>query len=331
MLFQVSVFWVNYNSMHIAETIKESLDAIFELDYPSYEVIVVDNGSTDGSAATIQKYLEKVRSGIGTNERVKFIGLKRNWGFAGGNNAAYRARDRRSKYVALINNDLVPRSDYLRKLATFMDEHRDIGAVQGIVVRIADSSIIDSAGFFLDESLRVYDTFLGPASQLREPILVSGVEGTMPMYRVDSLLDTLPDSETLYVPSAFMYYLEDVLVSLLLWNHGYKCAVLPIVAGKHLRLATIRRYVKSDRALYYGLRNRIALLSMTNSGNRKIYVLKNIRKLVVSKHSMTQRKIMLRALIDGIMLGQTLEKKYGTIDLYRAPLIRTPIRERFLI
>ena len=58
MLPLVSVFWLNYNSMHVMNIVKESLEAVLCLDYPNFEVIVVDNNSTGGREA-IEKYLEK--------------------------------------------------------------------------------------------------------------------------------------------------------------------------------------------------------------------------------------------------------------------------------
>jgi len=141
----VSVFWLNYNSMHVIEFIKRSLDAIFELDYPNFELVLVDNGSTDGSREIIEKY---VKNKTKKDLQVKFIRLNRNWGFSDGINAAYKARNQQSKYVAIINNDAIPKSDCLTKLVQFLEKHQDVGAVQGIVAKLKENSLIDSAGFF---------------------------------------------------------------------------------------------------------------------------------------------------------------------------------------
>ena len=51
---KVSVLWLNYNSMHVIETTKKSLESLVSLDYPNFEVILVDNGSTDGSRETLK-------------------------------------------------------------------------------------------------------------------------------------------------------------------------------------------------------------------------------------------------------------------------------------
>ena len=69
------------------------------------EIVLVDNGSTDGTA-------DLVRS---TFPRVRIVRLEENRGFAGGNNAG--AREARGQFLAFLNNDTVPESDWLRRCA----------------------------------------------------------------------------------------------------------------------------------------------------------------------------------------------------------------------
>jgi len=45
----LSIIWVNYNSMIIMDIVLRSLRSVLELEYPDYEVIVVDSASSDGS------------------------------------------------------------------------------------------------------------------------------------------------------------------------------------------------------------------------------------------------------------------------------------------
>jgi hypothetical protein len=329
MLPKASVFWVNYNSIHVISIIKKSLDAIFQLDYPNFELIVVDNCSTDGSEEVIEEY---VKSKAVSRLKVKLMRLSKNWGFAGGINFAYRARNRKSKYIAIVNNDAIPKPDYLRKLVIFLEEHQDIGAVQGIVTKLGENSIIDSAGCFLYEDLKGPPSLAGkPTRLLRKPMYVSYVEGTMPVYKVDAIRHALGDDNTMYITSGFMYYLEDVFLSLMLWSHDYKCIVLPTVTGEHYRMAAIRKFSESIRLPYYGARNYIALLCMTNSRDKARVILKYLRRIVLSKGGLAKRKMVLNVLIDGIRLGRELGGKYGIIDLYKAPILRTPLKERLHI
>jgi len=55
----VSILWLNYNSFPFINIVLESLQGIQNLDYPNYELIIVDNGSTDGSLKIIKMLLQK--------------------------------------------------------------------------------------------------------------------------------------------------------------------------------------------------------------------------------------------------------------------------------
>ncbi|MEM2507227.1 MAG: glycosyltransferase, partial [Nitrososphaeria archaeon] len=57
---KVTIIWVNYNSSSFIELVLESLQAIMGLDYPNYELIVVDNGSTDNSLSIIKETLRNI-------------------------------------------------------------------------------------------------------------------------------------------------------------------------------------------------------------------------------------------------------------------------------
>jgi len=83
----------------------------------SVEVIVVDNASTDGSAAMVRAELPAVR----------LIANTENVGFARANNQGIRAST--GRYVVLLNSDTVVPASALGSLVMFMDAHPDIGAV----------------------------------------------------------------------------------------------------------------------------------------------------------------------------------------------------------
>ena len=86
--------------MKITSLVLKFLGSIASIDYPSdrLELIVVDNGSTDGGFERVREFLEKKGS-----LRRKIIELNYNLGFAGGNNIGFIARDRGSRYMLLLN------------------------------------------------------------------------------------------------------------------------------------------------------------------------------------------------------------------------------------
>lgn len=94
---------VNYNGK---THLKEFFESVFRLNYPkdNYEVVVIDNASTDGSPEWIeQNYPE-----------VKLIRLNKNTGFAAGNNIGVRYCQ--GEFIALINNDTVLEENWLSEL-----------------------------------------------------------------------------------------------------------------------------------------------------------------------------------------------------------------------
>lgn len=314
------MIWLNYNSAHVIDLSKKSLDAVMAIDYPNYELILVDNNSTDGSKEAIENHL----FGSPKHLKLKFIKSKSNLGWTGGVNLAYRNRDSDSDYVVITQNDLIVKKDLLTKLVQYMQEHNNIGVIQGIVTQLHDNSKIDSSGMMLDETLQVYPPYQGKAvEEFNKPACVSYIEGTLPMYRVSAVKHVLGDNNTLYISAGFIYYLEDVFVSLMMWQKGWSSLVLPIIVGSHRRNASSSKVFVSLRLACINLRNQFALLYMTNSRSKPFFFIKNLRKLVISRRSLSQRQMIATALVTGIQLGRQLKKKYGIINVYAAPLLKT--------
>lgn len=110
----VSVLIVNYNGRKYLEN---CLTALKAQDYDNYEVILVDNGSTDDSAHFVEENFPWVN----------VITLSKNKGFAGGNNAGYAKA--KGDYIALLNNDTEVENDWLSSLVNVANSERSIGAV----------------------------------------------------------------------------------------------------------------------------------------------------------------------------------------------------------
>ena len=82
------------------------------------EIVVADNGSTDGSVALLQREFPSVR----------IIQLDKNYGFAEGYNRALQQVD--SRYTVLLNSDVAVTEGWLTPLLTYMEQHTDVAAVQ---------------------------------------------------------------------------------------------------------------------------------------------------------------------------------------------------------
>ena len=105
-----SIVIPNWNGRDLLEKYLPSVRAA-ALRLPGSEVIVVDNGSTDGSAAFVRERFPEIR----------IIALPRNLGFGGGSNAGFRAAN--NEVVVLLNSDMRVEPDFLAPLlAGFSDE-----------------------------------------------------------------------------------------------------------------------------------------------------------------------------------------------------------------
>jgi len=110
----VSVVTVNYNGAHLLGELLRSLE---QQTYENLEVIVVDNGSTDGSLELLTRDFPGVR----------VVRQTKNSGFAGGNNAGIRAAA--GELVALVNNDTAAAPTWLEELVQTALEDPQIAAV----------------------------------------------------------------------------------------------------------------------------------------------------------------------------------------------------------
>ena len=130
---KVTVVVPNWNGQdYLKPCLKSLLDQSFRA-----EVIVVDNGSTDGSVNLVEEFSE-----------VTLIRLAKNRGFAGGVNAGIKqALKDGADAVALLNNDAVADKDWLKNLVATMDSNPIAGIVTSKIMR-ADKKHLDSTGEF---------------------------------------------------------------------------------------------------------------------------------------------------------------------------------------
>ncbi|MDD3498638.1 MAG: glycosyltransferase family 2 protein [Candidatus Moranbacteria bacterium] len=101
---KVFIIILNHNGKDV---LPDCLNSVLHSDYPTKEVVVVDNDSTDLSFEKAKKLFDKFH----------FIKNNRNKGFAAGNNVAIRwALEKMADYVFLLNNDAVIGKDSLKKM-----------------------------------------------------------------------------------------------------------------------------------------------------------------------------------------------------------------------
>lgn len=200
------------------ELIGECLDSL-QNQSQDHHVIVVDNGSIDGSPEMIeQKY-----------PAVELIKLPKNRGFAGGVNVGIqRAIDSKAKYVALFNDDAAADKDWLKQLVTTLNENEKVGIATGKFLT-ADGKKIDSTG-------DLYTTWGLPYPRGRdEPVSdkydqdtdVFAATGGASLYRIELL-----EEIGLFDEDFFAYY-EDNDISFRAQLAGWKVRYNPKAIAYH--------------------------------------------------------------------------------------------------
>jgi GT2 family glycosyltransferase len=121
----VYIVIVNWNGWQ--HTVR-CLDSLRQLDYPNFRVIVVDNGSSDGSP-------ERIRAAHPDTEVVE---AEKNLGFGGGANIGiHKALDRGAEYVWVLNNDIEVEPATLSSLVSVARSRPGIGVIGAAVWRAA--------------------------------------------------------------------------------------------------------------------------------------------------------------------------------------------------
>jgi GT2 family glycosyltransferase len=230
----VSVIVLNYNGR---KWLAGCFDAVAgQRAAPPFEIVFVDNASTDGSAAFVRESYPAVR--VVENES--------NLGFAAGNNAG--ARVSAGRYLVFLNNDTVPAADWLSRLCAPLDEQPALGMATSRVVLLDDPSRIDSAGDGYLRAGGAYKRGHGrPSADYAVSQEVFGACGAAFAIRRE-LFEELGGFDE----SFFMVY-EDVDLSYRARLKGFRCWYAADAVVRHAGSATLGRV--SANAVFFGQRN----------------------------------------------------------------------------
>jgi GT2 family glycosyltransferase len=130
----VSLIIVNWNGL---AHLPDCLDSLTRQTFRDFEVILVDNGSVDGSVPmVVERY-----------PWVKVVPLKENTGFASGNNHGFTHAQ--GRYIVTLNNDTWTDPEWLKVLVDVAGSHSRIGMVASRICSAADPDLIDSMGMVI--------------------------------------------------------------------------------------------------------------------------------------------------------------------------------------
>lgn len=274
-------------------------------------VVVVDDGSSDGSVAHVRERWPEV----------EVVALAENAGVSAVLNRAVDAARGHSELVALLNNDLELEADWLAALVATLEAHPEAASVTGKMLRFDDRARLDGAGdAFMWSSAATRRGFLEPDDgRFDAPGEVFSPCAGAAVYRLEALDDVGPFDED------FFAYLEDVDWGFRAQLRGWTSRYEPRAVCFHMGSATTSR-----RAGFFGELQR---------RNQLVIVLKDYPARALARHA---PKIVLHHLgwvvasvRDGVLPGhgralaavarglpRTLRKRRAVQASRRVPLAR---------
>ncbi len=240
----VSVIVLNYNGLRYLEDCFASLR---RLDYPAdrLELVLADNGSSDGSAEYVREHFAQVR----------IIQYDQNYGFCIGNNRA--AAQVESEFVAFLNSDMRVEPHWLTGLVEALGDEPDVVCSASKILN-SDGRLIDFGGTLL--------SFLGyaRADGYHDPDLTAydSVRYVLAACGGAMLIDRKIFLEIGGFDEDYVIYFEDVDLGWRLWIWGYKVAFAPQSICYHVHFGASSsiapakmQYTYERNALYTIIKN----------------------------------------------------------------------------
>ncbi|MFC1622620.1 glycosyltransferase family 2 protein [Patescibacteria group bacterium] len=289
---KVSIIIINYNGM---EFIPACLESVKNINYQNYEIIVVDNASTDASAEWLEKHATekeglhtchpgesrdpgffKFDSESGINRKVVktrfcLIKNKKNLGFAKANNMAIAKAS--GEYLLFLNNDTKVDTEILKNLTQKMEENLQNG-ICACQMRSYDSQEHYHTGIGLDMlGYPVNRELMRMTTRINANNKVFYAEGSALMIRHD-LFKKLNGFDEKY----FMFH-EDIDLAWRAWLLGYKVVAEPKAVVYHLMGASIGsgtqngKYFTTFKRRYLSERNNLRTLLKNYSFKNLFFIL----------------------------------------------------------
>jgi GT2 family glycosyltransferase len=236
----VSAIVVNWNG---GAMLQDALASLFSQTWAALEVILVDNGSTDGSVEESERRF---------GEKLRVIRNAKNEGFARGNNAGFGAA--RGEWVFLLNSDAACNPDVIAELMRFVADKPEVGQLACRVVRADEPSFFDSTGLLLYpdgvcRSRGWQERNLGQYDRAEEVLAPHGCACALRKAMLDRIGGFDED---------FFCYLEDLDLGVRGQLAGWKCWYVPSAEVRHKKSATAGNY--SVFKAYHVERNRLYCL-----------------------------------------------------------------------
>jgi len=246
----VAAILVSWNSLGY---LPASLRSLSEQTLPPDDIVLVDNGSTDGSQAWVRENYPAVR----------LFENGRNLGFCRANNQGISLAN--AEYILLVNTDVVLEPDFVRTLVEAMRSDSGLGSASGKLLCGSPQEdededgdgvrTIDSAGEVIYNTRRCVNRGEGEVDSGRYDAReeVFGVTAAAALYRASMLEDVRIGED--YFDVDYFAYMEDSDLNWRAQLRGWRCLYEPAAVGYHVRQhatsrnLSIRRHAAVNRYL----------------------------------------------------------------------------------
>lgn len=240
---EISVIVVNWNRRQL---LRQCLRSLERQHYAGFEVILVDNGSQDGSLRMVQQEF-----GHGARFPLRIVANPVNRGFCAANNQGIALAQ--GRFVALLNNDAEADPGWLAALRRAFDYGPDVGMAASKILVMGEPQRIDKAGHLIypdgqNRGRGSGELDCGQYDRLEE---VLWPDGCAAMYR-KSMLEQIGGFD-----EDFFAYGDDAELGLRARIAGWRCLYIPEAVVRHHRAATLG--LTSARRLALIERNRLLL------------------------------------------------------------------------
>ncbi len=234
----VSFIILNWNGKKRLEV---CLASIKKVTYPNYEIVLVNNGSTDDSEEFVKKKYPKI----------KLINLKKNIGYAGGKNLGVSKAS--GKYILAIDNDTSVTPNFIQPLVDELENDPKIGIVQPQIRSMIKEELLDSVVSYQTSTGFLYHYgYMKPHKnkKYKDKLFGYSIKGAcFIMARQDYInLGGLDES--------FLSYVEETDLCHRMWLSGKKVEYLPESVIYHWGGGDTLTMTSSNDSLFRSFRNR---------------------------------------------------------------------------
>lgn len=238
----ISVIIVNWNGEKIIDT---CISSLYKQNYKNFEVIVVDNNSTDKSKDVVKKKFKKV----------KLVDNKQNVGFAEGNNIGIKHA--KGKFILLLNTDAIITARLLDRLLESLQKDETLGIVQPKILYQSNENhaddTINSVGTFLTNSGFLYYPGYGKSDNnldYKKEKEIFSAYGACMLIKKEVI-----EKIGLFDADYFMYF-EETDFCMRAWLSGWRIKYIPHAHIYHAGGVSSRKF-GTDKIYFHSFKNRI--------------------------------------------------------------------------